>query len=53
LSLFKSLSNNILLKNKETALHLAASSGKMEIIKLLNEHKIDLHAQDNVIKLNS
>jgi hypothetical protein len=25
----------------------------MEIIKLLNEHKIDLHAQDNVIKINS
>jgi hypothetical protein len=32
---------------------MAASAGKMEIIKLLHGHKIDLHAQDNVSKKKS
>ena len=35
-------------KNKETALHMAASSGKLEIIKLLKDKNIDLNAKDIV-----
>ncbi len=33
-------------KTKKTALHMAASAGKLSIIKLLHQHKINLNAQD-------
>jgi len=33
-------------KTKKTALHMAASAGKLAIVKLLHQYKINLHAQD-------
>ena len=35
-------------QNKESALHMAASTGKLDMIRLLHQYKIDLNAQDIV-----